>query len=526
MFLLTGVITAGVFVLVVVAGICTGHGGKNLSAIAPAVPVDESSPPTSAPTEDWNEAWESYSRSFITNSLTTTRAEEFFNVSVAYNAAARTKKRTVIWFLDHGRELPGTLVGLGILGTFFGLAIGLGNFVTTDVEAIQISVQTLLGGVRTAFWTSIFGIMGSIIVQHAIVNRYMASFEHRTAQYCEYLDRHFFRDPLRLIASKLSAVNDHGELTLAEIASRSYRELEVQSRSLSSFSTDLSDAIKNIADEIIDGQVAPTLELLKEAIEDLKRTKEQSAETVIAGALDSLQSAMGGLVSEFKETVSGEAKAEIEDLARTLREAGASLAGMPEILKTAEESFSETITAQAQLLQEVVDQARKQTEATSTALEAFGKLEAGLENSARNLNGSIGGMQSLISSLSETIDNQQRRSEQILRIGERLDATVERAVKGLSSTSNNMSELDTRLAKVLTTLTSNIDEYRKTVDHSLKQYLETYTREATEFVNRLSGSFESMNESFEEQIDKLQIIYEGLGRLIEQNGPDVGQDTA
>ena len=60
-------------------------------------------------------------------------------------------------------QIPGTLTGLGILGTFLGLLIGLGSIGFSSVEAALTSVQELLVGIRIAFYTSIAGVILSIM---------------------------------------------------------------------------------------------------------------------------------------------------------------------------------------------------------------------------------------------------------------------------------------------------------------------------------------------------------------------------
>lgn len=59
--------------------------------------------------------------------------------------------------------MSGTLTGLGILGTFLGLSIGLGSFNGNDIYAVTDNVGTLLGGMKVAFHTSVYGIFFSLI---------------------------------------------------------------------------------------------------------------------------------------------------------------------------------------------------------------------------------------------------------------------------------------------------------------------------------------------------------------------------
>lgn len=71
------------------------------------------------------------------------------------------------WWCDHKnihnkfREYAPTLMGaLGILGTFIGIIIGLLNF---NTESIDTSIPVLLGGLKTAFITSIVGMFFAIL---------------------------------------------------------------------------------------------------------------------------------------------------------------------------------------------------------------------------------------------------------------------------------------------------------------------------------------------------------------------------
>ena len=57
---------------------------------------------------------------------------------------------------------PIILTMLGILGCFFGIALGLLHFDTTKV---QDSVPSLLAGLRTSFWASIAGIIGALTIK-------------------------------------------------------------------------------------------------------------------------------------------------------------------------------------------------------------------------------------------------------------------------------------------------------------------------------------------------------------------------
>ena len=56
-------------------------------------------------------------------------------------------------------QVPGTLTGIGVLGTFVGLLTGIGSVSFSTSEAALESIQALLSGINVAFYTSIAGII-------------------------------------------------------------------------------------------------------------------------------------------------------------------------------------------------------------------------------------------------------------------------------------------------------------------------------------------------------------------------------
>ena len=67
--------------------------------------------------------------------------------------------------------MSGTMTGLGILGTFIGLTIGLQQFNTGTAEEITKSIGPLIQGIKVAFHTSIYGMVFSLIFSFIYKNK-------------------------------------------------------------------------------------------------------------------------------------------------------------------------------------------------------------------------------------------------------------------------------------------------------------------------------------------------------------------
>ena len=63
-------------------------------------------------------------------------------------------------------QVPGVMTGLGILGTFIGLSLGLQSFNTGTTAQITGSIEPLMNGIKVAFHTSIYGMVFSLVFNY------------------------------------------------------------------------------------------------------------------------------------------------------------------------------------------------------------------------------------------------------------------------------------------------------------------------------------------------------------------------
>ena len=80
--------------------------------------------------------------------------------------------------------VPGVMTGLGILGTFIGLTLGLQHFNTGSASEISNSIAPLMDGIKVAFHTSIYGMIFSLVFNYV----YKAILEASYNEIDEFLD--------------------------------------------------------------------------------------------------------------------------------------------------------------------------------------------------------------------------------------------------------------------------------------------------------------------------------------------------
>ena len=67
---------------------------------------------------------------------------------------------------DRMNQVAGVMTGLGILGTFIGLSLGLQSFNTGSTAEITGSIEPLMEGIKVAFHTSIYGMVFSLVFNY------------------------------------------------------------------------------------------------------------------------------------------------------------------------------------------------------------------------------------------------------------------------------------------------------------------------------------------------------------------------
>lgn len=93
------------------------------------------------------------------------RLEEETNIGYKCDIEDYINQELIEYYLKKNllNIVPGAMTGLGILGTFVGLSVGLQNFTTGTADEILLGITTLMDGIKIAFHTSIFGMVFSLV---------------------------------------------------------------------------------------------------------------------------------------------------------------------------------------------------------------------------------------------------------------------------------------------------------------------------------------------------------------------------
>ena len=192
------------------------------------------------------------------------------------------------------KHMPGILTGVGIIGTFYGLMIGLNHFDPSTPEQVSSSVNNLLRDVLYAFLGSAFAITFSILIT------WLEKF--CLAKCYKYLEK---------FTAALDALYDSGvgEEYLASLV-KSSNESATQARHLKeSLVTDLRDMLLHLANsqKVENERLATTLSTT------YRETGQQFAEQVSGAIENSLKSPLDKIAGAV-QTASGDQSGMVQNM--------------------------------------------------------------------------------------------------------------------------------------------------------------------------------------------------------------------
>ncbi len=372
-------------------------------------------------------------------------ADSYFSDQYVVDSRLRTE------FFKH---LPGIFTGVGIIGTFYGLIQGLGQFqVSEDAVAVRVSLEFLMHSVGEAFLISAAAITAAMGVTF-FEKLLLASLYRRTEEIAHAIDAHFDSGAgeeylSRLVKSseasatqsmilKDALVEDLGKL-LREISHHQVEAIREDNKSLGvTIATGIKESLRGPLEEI-----AATV---KTASGDQSSAAVTMLNDVMVSFSQRLNDLFGGQISGIndlnKQTIQGmqDAVRSLNSLVAQLEETGrkstndmtAQIAGA---IKSMEERQS-SINAQTQLF---VDQISKLVESSQTQTQE--KLQATLETIGQKM---VSILEALSESQKQVFEENREREEVMSGRAEGMisgmSSTVDVAVKEMAAASKTMAE--------------------------------------------------------------------------------------
>lgn len=487
------------------------------------------------------DSWALYLQHFVGLSGSNDKTEDF---------AEQYFKGTLIQEIMNIRlwkSIPGMFVGLGILGTFVGLTMGIGQFENASFPEMNgneivppgnliLGIHDLLGGIKTAFFTSLHGIALSILFGYS-EKLMFKGLENRIHQFCRLLNTKFkltkqdiqkdlfqkgatifsqifskglnsifeemkgcFKDVRDDLTEKLESnflYRDKNNKIIrpAYVLRDILRESEKQSQALLSFSTDLADVIMERVERLSAESMLPAFEKIINSIDALNSSLKsfssstgQDIASELNKAVASLESSIHTIVEDFREAFSAGAVQQLNKVVESMNESSQVLAKMPNILGEAIDEINQT----------------KEFEATKRKEEMSQEFEQIISSFRDSAN-------VIISTLTKAEESQVEREQLLLnKINNALSNSVEK-FKDMIAAQEDMLAAQEMSSDHITDL---LKEASGTLTE--QQAILSEINNAGNLINNISGKFSSISEHLEDETEKFQIITEKQSETTEK----------
>lgn len=442
--------------------------------------------------------------------------------------ASKTPERINPYIFD---SIPQIFTTIGILGTFIGIAYGLKNF---DVDNIEKSIPDLLKGLKTAFIASIFGIIFSIIFSKLTAIRQRENERGKLSNETIALNKliELITELKTNFHDSFIYTDEHKQkIKPANVFRDIYEESRKQSLALQSFSTDLSTKIEAGFDTIMSNQiqngVIPELQAVKSAINDLADKMNDPTTEMTQNVVKELQIAMGTMIEEFKTSMSGSTKSELEHLTNLLSQAGGALTDFPNKLQTMTENLNENFRG----LQEVVQQISKHT--LSQSEQATGQMRRQVEEMSETLKTTVGNLQGG----QEVLMTKQSAN---LQVSENLLNAFNTSIGKMNSLSVEVTETISKFSKVQSELNAAAFQFKQiseNVNNSTSSFIDgqlKYSEQSNNFLKNNSETIQEIQKTLitakevsSDYSKKFEIIENGLQGIFSriQTGLNEYRDT-
>lgn len=390
--------------------------------------------------------WRKYQRTLISipgndglEKYSTVESESYFSV-----AAFTEGMKGGLW-----SGLAGTFTGIGILGTFIGLTIGLAGVDTSSTGALSSSISGLLGGMSTAFVTSIFGIVSAIVfgVWHS---QNMKRFGDAVSRFTDALDQVFIRKSVE-------------EILLEELA-----ESRAQRAAMEQLSTDMAisicDHLPDVLDQLAEKMDSAMKGNLDTMLAGLSERQDKQTEQLmqISSNTNSLVSGGFDQLGDVLKKGVGQGAEELGNSLKNLSSDIASLAeGIRDILDRSTKASSEANQKTLDALNEAISKMNETME---------GMANKQTEETDKNIQRMTALMEEMKTTMKDIFDKMAASAkEQRAEIDKIAKDSADQTKENLGVINASVKELMAEIANQMQQMQSMVDTHEKHMQETLDQ---------------------------------------------------------
>ncbi len=360
--------------------------------------------------------------------------------------------------------LPGVFTAIGLLGTFVGIAMGLADIVPSESiaasEDLMQGIQTLLGGMSTAFLTSILGITYSV----------WWLFDFRFAERKCKVNLEKFLDET---ARGFRIEEPHETLMRVAQSSESFGRsaIEIQKTALGikgdvqTLGQDLAEALKPYFEKHIG-------EPIRNLSADLGKRQMETMENII---------------EVFRETLHTSLMEEFSAFGQSIRETSDHWANATKELEKIFDRLVEVSNAQIKLLARTTEVAT----VFENGLAALTATTKAVESAGESVHKTM-------MATHDTVDIARSLSEENRKALEVQEKLSDAAKRSLDAQTSLLEDVKTTFGRLSTDLSDKVTEFQTASAQKIREIFHDFDSEMAKVVNHLGGTLAELREVTEE----------------------------
>lgn len=446
------------------------------------------------------------------------------------------------------RLIPGTLIGMGILGTFIGFASGvsqLGDVSKKTSEELMSGIGFLTDGLTIAFNTSIVGVIMSVVVNFLMYNPLKNACDMLCQKICDRIDEEYYISDYDALHKDLDGVSDAIKNQFVE----NTKDLALEVRkAVSETVEDNLDKLQSVINsqieqlqkamevtETIPSKVEQSFVNTKEFIQaTLDESREKfvnelnSTVDSLTGCIEAFDAVPGKIETAFensKQFIQSTLDESREKYMAEINKTTDAVNGCVEALNENQEKLRQSNALFAEQVQNVInrfsatsdDISNHFKETADSFTQNFGQAAATATDNFKNLSTAIAkNFAKIVDQTNVTFDKIQDFEgfyEEANKVTENLnnilsqmqaynsqtqagyDAVLE-SLTAITEESNatlkEFKNLDSTLSSTIGTITKNLETYNETVANALQNYLGQFADKSSNFANGLNSSVQSL----------------------------------
>lgn len=370
--------------------------------------------------------------------------------------------------------VSGAMTGLGILGTFIGLTIGLQNFSTGTSEEIESSIAPLMNGIKVAFHTSIYGMVFSLVF-NLVYKKKVEDAEDAVEEFLEAFRKNIKPDVVNEEKNRLIAYQEKQSRGI-ESLNKSFSEQYAQA--LLDYQKEQTETIRQVSQNVSTEIAEKMTEMMKPEFERINELFTQFSQAVSENQMKGME----GLINEFVTKLNGSLGDNFKELSIVIKETcdyqKANSAFMQDML-TKLDTSCEQISSMNELSQKTIEE-------MSDYIHEVHRLQEIITDNFKSAN----------TQLQQTADIISRQTEYITNMGNAETLMAQNISAYMTKVQANLETMQTQAESAMKQLTEYAEENHRRIT-------EAAAASSTEIAGVASASGKEISAVAKQQIEEI-----------------------